>query len=650
MKKPVTATIRYEIAPTWAILERKLIDLMNDAVSPYVEKYANPDGSLKWAEKWHGGRDGMDDFYEAFHNFAQFYSLGGGDHLLEMADVHWDGITRQLSKFGRIHKEYEKGYDQFHQSESYLCFYHLCLADPANPKWLDRARRFAGFYLNEDPEAQNYDPVHRILRAPNNGSGGPAWGLSDDDSNLSYGWSSGGMAKYGLPLTDVPGITCYEDLRDPENARRMGQAMARRYREGDVGNNLNVNGLIMNAYLMTGDEKYRTWLLEYVDAWLERAGENDGLMPDNVGLDGRVGALHNGKWYGGLYGWTWPHGFYNLGYAAITAANNAYLLSGEERYLELPRRMMDRILEQGVDANFDEMAEKMSMPHHYIGIERSLGPDRRTFMVPFRYGDQGWMDYQPMQVSFPLNVWNVTEAESDWQRIEFLRERSGYDWRKVVPFRDKGDMNHDEPWLMYLRGEKPEYPEEMLGAAYAQVCHRMAKIRADDSDLEAGPNIHLWQLMQPVLTEALVQLTHGCPQVIYYGGIPNARVRYFDGRRRRPGLPEDVAALVDTIAPSRVGLTLVNLSPLEERDVILQAGGLGEHRFRSAKFDASDTPYPAPRDGYAAESPVVDMKTVRIDDTHLRVVLPPATRIRLTLTMDRYVNRPSYAGPDYDRL
>ncbi|MCK5328100.1 MAG: hypothetical protein KAR36_05805, partial [Candidatus Latescibacteria bacterium] len=66
MKKPVTATIRYEIAPTWAILERKLIDLMNDAVSPYVEKYANPDGSLKWAEKWHGGRDGMDDFYEAF--------------------------------------------------------------------------------------------------------------------------------------------------------------------------------------------------------------------------------------------------------------------------------------------------------------------------------------------------------------------------------------------------------------------------------------------------------------------------------------------------------------------------------------------------------------------------------------------------------
>jgi hypothetical protein len=337
--KVITATVHYEIAPAWAILERKLIDLMNQAVYPYVAKYAHPDGSLIWADRWSGSRDGMDDFYEAFHNFAQFYSLGGGDHLLRLADTHWDGITRQLTKFGRIYKEYEKGYDQFHQSESYIYFYHLCLADPANPKLRDRARRFARFYLNEDPEAQNYDPVHRIIRAPHNGSGGPAWGFTEDDSQLSYRWSRGSMSKYGLPLTDVPGITHYDDLQDPENARKMGQAMAERFREGDVGNNLNVNGLIMNAYLMTGDEVIREWLLTYVGAWLERARENGGLMPDNVGLDGRVGTHHNDKWYGGLYGWTWPHGFYNLGYAAITAANNAFILSGDDRYLELPRRM-----------------------------------------------------------------------------------------------------------------------------------------------------------------------------------------------------------------------------------------------------------------------------------------------------------------------
>ena len=33
---------------------------------------------------------------------------------------------------------------------------------------------------------------------------------------------------------------------------------------------------------------------------------------------------------------------------------------------------------------------------------------------------------------------------------------------------------------------------------------------------------------------------------------------------------------------------------------------------------------------------------MRVDDTYLRVTLPPATRIHLTLEMERYVNSPSY--------
>ncbi|HCK52676.1 MAG TPA: hypothetical protein DIC23_05630, partial [Planctomycetaceae bacterium] len=32
---------------------------------------------------------------------------------------------------------------------------------------------FAGFYLNEDPGAPNYDPKHRIIRSLFNGSRGP---------------------------------------------------------------------------------------------------------------------------------------------------------------------------------------------------------------------------------------------------------------------------------------------------------------------------------------------------------------------------------------------------------------------------------------------------------------------------------------------
>jgi hypothetical protein len=76
-------------------------------------------------------------------------------------------------------------------------------------------------------------------------------------------------------------------------------------------------------------------------AW---AQANDDLLPDTVGLNGQVGEYLDGKWYGGLYGWTWPHGFYNLQFAALSAAQCALLLTNDPTYLDLPRKQQARIL------------------------------------------------------------------------------------------------------------------------------------------------------------------------------------------------------------------------------------------------------------------------------------------------------------------
>jgi len=48
---------------------------------------------------------------------------------------------------------------------------------------------------------------------------------------------------------------------------------------GDVAPNLGITSLLTNAYLLTGDDKYRAWVLEYVDAWVERAHRNGGSSP-----------------------------------------------------------------------------------------------------------------------------------------------------------------------------------------------------------------------------------------------------------------------------------------------------------------------------------------------------------------------------------
>lgn len=630
--------------PTWALLERQLMELMNQSTAPFLARYVREDGELIWREGGTGSRDGADDFYESAFNWPLFYLLGGGDHLLTEGQRIWDGITRQLTRAGMLKQEYELGYDQFHQGESYIYFYFLCLADPSNPLNRERARRFAGFYLNEDPEAPNYDPAHKIIRAAHNGSGGPRWGFSDE-AEPRYNWGAS-MRIYGLPYHDIPGVTHYDDLQDPVKARQMGAAMYERMGKGDVAGNLIVTSLVANAYLMTGDTKYRDWVVEYVEAWRERAQQNGGLLPDNVGPSGQVGELMNGKWYGGLYGWTWPHGYYNIGMAATVAGINAYLLTGRAAYLDLPRSQFDYIWALGEERDIRTL--EMSLGHHWLGAFTAHAGDYTMFVAPYRYGDHGWFDYQPLSPVYPTALWNITMAEADWARIEALRTVEKYDWRTVIPYRNKEDAGHEQPWLRYLAGDNPTYPEAILQATYAMVTHRLALIAHDQADL-TKVNIHHWQEHNPVICEALVQLTLGAPQFIYNGGLLHCRVRYFDADRQRPGLPPDVAALVETLTDQRTVIKLVNLSPFAEHKVIIQAGGFGEHRFTAVTYDVRTSEYPGSHKSYAPSPITVRTETVQAalptGDRYLQVVLPPSTQITLDLATARYVNPPDYGLP-----
>ncbi len=635
----IKATIPSSMPPTWAVLERTLFDVMDRSIDLYLQKYTRADGTLVWREKL-VGRDGADDFYESFYNWPLVYLLGGSGQLLSQAHREWDAVTRQLSLSGQIYREYEYGYDQFHQGESYIYFYFLCLADPSNPALVERACRFASFYTGEDPSAANYDAVHKVIRAPHNGSGGPRWGFGDFVGEPTYGWAAS-MKPYGLPYEDVPGVKNYDDLKDPELAHRMGKVMQERMAKGDVAGNLCVTSLVTNAYLLTGDEKYKRWVTEYVSAWVERARQNDGLMPDNVGLSGQVGEYMNGKWYGGLYGWSWPHGFYNIEMAALVGASNAYMLSQDASYLGLPRTQMDHIVALGQTRDIREL--EMSIGKHWVGQIAALA-DHTTFVVPYRYSDSGWFDYQPMSPVYPAALWNVSSNEEDWQRLEKLREVSHYDWRQVIPFRGKEDCGHEQPWLRYLAGENPEYPEMILRESLGQVYRRLDLIRADTADL-MRVNIHHWQQLNPVISEALVQLTTGAPQIIYNGGLLHCRVRYFDAQLKRPGLPPDVAALVQKVEAGRTEVHLVNLSPTDERSVVVQAGAFGEHRFTSVAYPQRVSDYPGVQVDYVAPPLQTQMQQAGVDSNLVRIDLPPATEITLDLSMQSYVNDPSYALP-----
>ncbi|MBI2191162.1 MAG: hypothetical protein HYU36_04180 [Planctomycetes bacterium] len=609
------ATLPLTMPPEWAVLQRQLFQVMDQSISPFLNKYTRADGTLIWRDQ-HPGRDGADDGYESFHNWPLLYTLGGGDFLGTLSIRQWEAITRQFTAYGQIHQEYEQGYDWFHQGESYLYFYYLGLAAPDQEANRDRARRFAGFYLNEDPAAPNYDPERRLIRSAYCGSRGPA--IVMGGAEPKYGWSAS-MVPYGIPFEDVPGIRSYDDLKDPALARRMGEAMRARMGQGDVAANLAATSLMTHAYLFTGEERYRQWVLDYVEAWIERARANGGLLPDNIGLSGRIGETMNGKWWGGYYGWTWPHGFYNIGMAAIIAASNALLLTGDFRYLDLPRAQIDGVLQHAVEKDGE-------------------------LLVPYRYSDSGWFEYHVLDLLYPTAVWYLSMDAADWARLERLRRSSRTNWREVRFFRNKHDDGHEAPWLCFLQGGNPGYPEAILRENLGQVYRRMQQVREDSSDL-ARVNIHHWQELNPVLTEALVQLTLGAPQVVYNGGLLHCRVRYRDAERGRPGLPEGVAALVDGVGPDRASLRLVNLSPDQTRKVILQAGAFGEHRFDEVAYTARTSDYPGARGSY--EPPVLQSETRRcpVRSSLLEVILPPGTEVRLDLATSRFVHRPAYASP-----
>lgn len=419
--------------------------------------------------------------------------------------------------------------------------------------------------------------------------------------------------------------------------------MIRRMGEGDTVVNLAVAGLIHNALLLTGDDRYRQWITEYVGAWLERAKANHGIVPDNVAPDGTVGGLLDGRWYGGHYGWSWPHGWYSVGHAAIVAALAAASVAGDESYLDLVRPALDEIISHGKVMTFAQADSSIRSKWQVQLVEDVNTP---TLHVPYRHGDDGWFDYSPMLMGVPTALWHHTADPADLERIERLREGVGYDWRNVRSFRSKEEAGHEEPWLAFLAGDHPDYPEKILAAAQAQVRHRLQRVEAYRDVDVPEEDIHLWQQSNPVVTEALVQLTWGGPQVIYNGGLQQARVRYYDADARRPGLPPQVAALVSSIDPAATVIDLVNLDPEQPHTLIVQAGAFAEHAIGSVEYSVCDDgSWIGDMYDYGHRAPHVSTESIEADGPWLRVILPRSTRIRLTVAMELRANTASYRTP-----
>jgi hypothetical protein len=571
--------------PEWGLLQRELLRLHTEACEIFHAKYFDERHHLRCFPRW-GTNDGPDDAIEHINDWPLLHALGASDRILELYRAVYEGHLEQygalrtkevpMGRQGMYVREFPPQMDWQHISEGLSVFNLMGLSTPNDARLIERTRRFAGFYDGSDATAPNYDRRHRVIRSMFNGSLGP---LLRPTTALDWAGDPFDASRFKL-----------------EHGERNFDEFLAHFAEYtdtvcDSPLNLQSTTLALNAYLLTGEKRWRTWLLEYVDAWVQRAAKNDDLLPSKVGLDGRIGG--KGQWYEGVYGWAFSPLVPQTGKRedrnrvprSIVAFMNAALLTGDDKYMAVWRRQ-----NAAINARAKEIDGQLHTP-------RMCGP-------------KGWYSYAPGP--YRLNAFEI--------------------WYLSMDPADRA-LAGQHPWIDFLEGRNPGYPADAIRASLARIKSRLESIHNDNSTAETRLADNALNF-NPASVASLLQLTQGAlhiarppwsPTSPNQGGAPlHARLRYFDPVRRRAGLPQDVAALVDKLESDRTCVILVNLDANRERVVTVQGGAYGEHLITSVQNG---------KQSRAVNGRCLDVK------------LAPGCGARLELTMRRYAANPTLAFP-----
>lgn len=194
-------------------------------------------------------------------------------------------------------------------------------------------------------------------------------------------------------------------------------------------------------------------------------------------------------------------------------------------------------------------------------------------------------------------------------------------------------MGRETPWYSFLEGKNPAYPVKALNASLARIRKNVESIRQD----QTTPDTRLADTVMdfnPASVTAMVQLMEGGLYIQHPGwartspgqggSLLHCRLRYFDPARRRAGIPEDVAVLIESMTDDSVTVTLVNISPTDRRLVTVQGGAYGEHQIVSVSNGKGSVP---------------------INERWFQVMLAPGAGERMVFKMKRFANQPALDFP-----
>jgi hypothetical protein len=613
--------------PQWALLERQALDANSNAISEFYNHFYDARGYYLHVPRW-GALDGTDDVIEIMKYWTLLHAMGASDKVLELYRKALEGTYRQygelkttsteVARLGSFYKEFMPQSDFMHQAEGYQGLMFQGLSEPDNYLMRNRYKRFAGFYLNEDPEALNYDPEHKIIKSFWTGSRGPMLRES-----TAYDWAGDRTEGTFNMLHHKDGRTKmldygkeYQGIID-HYSYQWEQSSA-----GDHPLNLNATQLALNAYMLDHEKKYRDWVLEYAGAWKDRAAANGGNFPTDVGPDGKTGTgvadkwyydkkSPKGKWYMGTYGWNFAYYGWNdmllhsnqALWGIWPGMGNAYMLTGDIAYVNALRKQMDNIY-----ANKKTIDGREMIPLNYgIHIDRDLPRKVNVFditkekpYIPDGKGVEGWYNWTPnLLETYLIDIYLMSADKTDLARLQ------------------------NNEWISFLEGKNADYPVKSLNSQLDFIRNRMEKVRNDPTTPDTRLADWALDICNPVNAVELVRLIMGGNLSDRIWSL-HARVRYFDPERGRAGLPDGVAALVTKMDGGITGVTLVNIDPVKSRSLYVQTGAYGEHECLSVKI--GDKEYP-------------------VNNHFFKVQLDPGAGAELIISTKRYANQPVLTFP-----
>jgi hypothetical protein len=601
--------------PAWALMERQLMEEKAQHIEDFYRHFFDANGYLLHTLRW-GILDGPDDLFDIFGDWTLLYSLGGRRSVLDLYRKGYTGGARQYSEYktvmtdiareGAYYREFVSMSDFHHTGEGLRGFHLEGLTEPADYTYQARARRYAGFYIGEDSDAPNYDPVNKVIRSLWTGSRGPLMRRAKP-----IDWA--GDPVYGK----------FHVLHGPAGAREMqeitedvfeNEMLAHCYEYlhsvGDHPLNMISVHLALNAYGLSQEQKYLDWVNDYMGAWAERIDKNGGNCPTNIGLDGSIGGETDGKWYGGTYGWDhspWSPEHKEVAHRNMFAkglwpgCSSALLMTGDQKYVDILRRQIDNIYAQ------KEVIDGVTVyPQNYGEKNAKTGPPK----FEWRGEDLYWTEEkltEPQWYHFTSNAYIPQCTEI------YLYSMDHRDYERVK----------DVDWIRFIEGDNPDYPIRALETGFAEVRDDSRRMRNDRTTPDTRLPDWPMQFNRFGATLTLNRLMCGA---YLHGMIYNqhARFRYFDPEKRRSGIPESVAALVTAMDKEKTTLVLVNTSQTRAHDVVVQTGAYGEHQCSRV---------------------VVDGKSYPVNHRFFRVRLEPGAGEELVVYADRYANRPTLALP-----